>query len=618
MKYENESKKIIELVGGKKNISSLVHCATRLRFNLKDDSKANKQEIEKLPFVLSVVNSGGQYQIVIGSAVSDYYSAIQQLANLGNRTNEEKKRKLSIHYIFEIISGAFSPLIPAMAGSGMIKALLTVLVQFNLMSDASSTYAVLSAASNAVFYFLPIFLGITLANKMGGNMYVGGAIGAALLEPSFTGLIEIEATDFIGIPLEVVNYSTTIFPIFIAMAIYAYLDKLLKKVIFRDIQLFAVPMFALLIMVPLTAIIFGPFGTDLADALAAGVMWLIDSSKILSGLILGGGMTFMVMFGLHWGFTPITLDNLTNLGGDPIEGMAVAAVFAQIGIAIGFFLRAKKHSKMRALAGPTALTGLLAGVTEPIVYGIILRYKRLLPIVAISGGIGGAICGVTNVTMNAYVFHNVFSIPVYTPTIGYLAGILAALISGAVLAYYFGVKKEEVADFYPDNQPSEPSDEVQEKADANVTLVCSPVTGKVIPLEEVEDEVFSSGVAGQGVAVIPEDGKIVAPFDGTVIVAFPSKHAIGLRSKAGSECLIHVGIDTVNLEGKYFEALVSAGDEIKQGQTILTFDQEKILAEGYKITTPVIVTDPESIERIHYKETSGDITPTSVLFSIGE
>ncbi|MFS0779547.1 beta-glucoside-specific PTS transporter subunit IIABC [Neobacillus sp. 3P2-tot-E-2] len=613
MRYENESKEIIELVGGKKNITNLVHCATRLRFSLKDTSKANKKEIEKLPYVLSVVNSGGQYQVVIGSAVSDYFSTIQQLTGLTDSSDQGKKEKFSLNSIFEIVSGAFSPLIPALAGSGMIKAVLTVLTQLNLLSDASSTYAVLSAASNAIFYFLPIFLGITLAKKMGGNMYIGGTIGAALLEPSFTGLLEKGQTDFLGIPLEVVSYATTIFPIFIAMAIYVYVDRFLKKIIFKDIQLFAVPMLALMIMVPLTAIIFGPFGTDIANALASGVTWLIDSSKVLSGFVLGGGMTFMVMFGLHWGFTPITLDNLNNLGGDPIEGMAVAAVFAQVGIAIGFYLRAKKHSKMRALAGPTAITGLLAGVTEPIVYGIILRYKRLLPIVAISGGFGGAICGVTNVTMNAYVFHNVFSIPVYTPTFGYLAGILTALISGGLLSYYFGVKKEEMEDFSSESKPNEKMQDVE----TNVTLVHSPVTGKVIPLEQVEDDVFSSGVAGKGVAVIPEDGKILAPFDGIVVVAFPSKHAIGLKSTAGTECLIHVGIDTVNLEGKYFDVLVSAGDKVKRGQAILTFNKEQILAEGYKLTTPVIVTDPESMERISYKEKNGDINPNNLLFTIG-
>ncbi|UTR16505.1 beta-glucoside-specific PTS transporter subunit IIABC [Salipaludibacillus sp. LMS25] len=613
MKYEKECRELIELVGGKKNIRNLVHCATRLRFSLKDSKKAEKNKIEKLPNVLSVVNSGGQYQIVIGSAVADYYGTIQVLLG-ANNNSEEQKGKWSINYIFEVISGAFSPLIPAMAGSGMIIALLTVLTEFNLLSYDSSTYAILSAASNAIFYFLPIFLGITLAKKLGGNMFVGGTIGAALLEPSFTGLIGESGMNFIGIPLEVVNYATTIFPIFIAMTIYVYVDRFLKRIIFRDIQLFAVPMLSLMILVPLTAIIFGPFGTHVSDSLASGVMFLVDNSNVLSGFIIGGGMTFMVMLGLHWGFTPITLENLTRLGGDPIEGMAVAAVFAQIGIALGFFIKAKKQSKMRALAGPTAITGLLAGVTEPIVYGIILRYKRLIPIVAISGGIGGAINGLTGVTMNAYVFHNVFSMPVYTPTFGYLMGISASLISGGLLAYYFGVKEDEMTDFHT----NAPLTEVNERHEKENTLVHSPLTGQVIPLEDVEDDVFSSKIAGEGVAIIPKEGEVVAPFDGIVVMVFPSKHAIGLKSKHGNECLIHVGLDTVNLEGKYFESLVSAGDEVKQGDPIMTFDREKIIAEGYKITTPVIVTDPSSVEKIRYTNDTKQVTPDSILFSIDE
>ncbi|TCI36282.1 PTS beta-glucoside transporter subunit EIIBCA [Exiguobacterium sp. SH4S7] len=614
MKYETESKQIIELIGGKKNITNLVHCATRLRFSLKDSTKADKASLEKLPYILSVVDSGGQYQVVIGNAVSDYYTTIKQLAGIGEASSEPTKGKWTLNSVFEVISGAFSPLIPAMAGSGMIKALLTVLVQLNLLAEGSSTYAVLSAASNAVFYFLPIFLGMTLATKLGGNMYVGGAIGAALLEPSFTGLIEVGRTDFLGLPLEAVSYATTIFPIFIAMAIYAQVDRFLKKFIYRDIQLFAVPMIALMIMVPLTAILFGPIGTDVANALASGVNWLIDSSKLISGFVLGGGMTFMVMFGLHWGFSPLTLENLSKYGGDPIEGMAVAAVFAQVGIAIGFYLRAKKHSKMRALAGPTVMTGLLAGITEPIVYGIILRYKRLLPIVAIAGGIGGAICGVSDVTLNAYVFHNIFSMPAYTPTLGYLAGVSTSLVTGAVLAYYFGVKQDEMTDFYSENQENNS----QESQLQGVTMVHSPVVGAVIPLDQVEDAVFSSGVAGKGVAVVPDEGRVVSPFDGTVIVAFPSKHAIGLKSDTGAECLIHVGIDTVNLEGKFFEAHVVAGEQVKQGQTILTFDKDQILAAGYKLTTPVIITNGDSMNRLDYVQTTGEITTDTVLFSVSK
>ncbi|OTN89192.1 hypothetical protein A5819_001684 [Enterococcus sp. 7E2_DIV0204] len=618
MRYEEESKKIIELVGGKSNINSLVHCATRLRFSLKNTKKADKESLEKLPYVMSVVNSGGQYQVVIGSKVPDYYAAIQSLADL-NEDAPKTEKKLSFNYVFEVISGAFSPLIPAMAGSGMIKAVLTILVEMKLLADTSSTYMVLSAASNAIFYFLPVFLGITLTKKIGGNMYVGGVIGAALLEPSFTGMIGQEKLDFLGINLNVVDYATTIFPIFVAIFIYSFVDKFLRKIIFRDLQLFSVPMFSLMIMVPLTALLFGPFGTVIGDALSQGVMWLIGKSALLSGIVLGGGMPFMVMFGLHWGFSPITLENLTVMGGDPIEGMAVAAVFAQIGIAIGFYLKSKKHSKMKALAGPLALTGLFAGVTEPIVYGLILRYKRLLPIVAISGAIGGAICGVTGVTMNAYVFHNIFSIPVYTPKIGYFIGVGSALIAGAVLTYFFGVKEDEMTDFLPETDQGEDDfqetvTEVQENPE---TTVYAPLAGTVIPLKEVDDDVFSSEIAGKGVAIIPTADKVVAPFDGTVVAIFPSKHAIGLKSTSGSELLIHIGINTVNLNGEHFETKVAMGDTITRGQTLLVFDREKIEQAGYAMTSPVILTDAPSMESLNIINDSDKVTPETKLFVVG-
>ncbi|EOH96486.1 PTS system, beta-glucoside-specific IIABC component [Enterococcus moraviensis ATCC BAA-383] len=618
MRYEEESKKIIELVGGKSNINSLVHCATRLRFSLKNTKKADKEALENLPYVMSVVNSGGQYQVVIGSKVPDYYAAIQSLADL-NEDAPKTEKKLSFNYVFEVISGAFSPLIPAMAGSGMIKAVLTILVEMKLLADTSSTYMVLSAASNAIFYFLPVFLGITLTKKIGGNMYVGGVIGAALLEPSFTGMIGQEKLDFLGINLNVVDYATTIFPIFVAIFIYSFVDKFLRKIIFRDLQLFAVPMFSLMIMVPLTALLFGPFGTVIGDALSQGVMWLIGKSALLSGIVLGGGMPFMVMFGLHWGFSPITLENLTVMGGDPIEGMAVAAVFAQIGIAIGFYLKSKKHSKMKALAGPLALTGLFAGVTEPIVYGLILRYKRLLPIVAISGAIGGAICGVTGVTMNAYVFHNIFSIPVYTPKIGYFIGVGSALIAGAVLTYFFGVKEDEMTDFLPETDQGEDDfqETVTEVQEHPETTVYAPFAGTVIPLKEVEDDVFSSEIAGKGVAIIPTADKVVAPFDGTVVAIFPSKHAIGLKSTGGSELLIHIGINTVNLNGEHFETKVAMGDTITRGQTLVVFDREKIEQAGYAMTSPVILTDAPSMESLNIINDSDKVTPETKLFVVG-
>lgn len=591
MKFEREAEEIIKLVGGKDNVVSLVHCATRLRFKLKSTSVANKAELEKMKDVLSVVNSGGQYQVVIGNKVTDYYDTITKKLGLKDNTSNEKGEKVSlVSMIFETISGAFSPLIPALAGAGMVKALLTVLTSFGWMSDTTTTYAILSAAGNGVFYLLPVFLGITLAKKLGGNMFVGGAIGAALLDPSYTGLIGSEGiVDFLGLKVTPIDYASSVFPIFVSIFIYYWVDKLLKKIILKDLQLFLVPMFSLLIMVPLTVILFGPFGTTVGDVISNAVMWLINKSHILAGIVLGAGMPFLAVFGLHWGFTPITLQNLATTGGDPIEGAAVAAVFAQVGIAIGLFLKSKKHTQLRSLTGSTALTGILAGVTEPIIYGVILRYRRTIPILAIAGGVGGAICGAFGVTCNAYVFHNIFSAPVYTPFIGYVLGVGTALILGAVLAFMFGLKEEEVKEM-----ESEIAVDIKEDNNKVEELV-SPIKGEQINLSEVDDEVFASGAVGVGMAIVPSKGEVVSPVDGVVSTIFPTKHAIGIVSDNGTEILIHVGLNTVALDGKYYNVNVNSGDKIKKGQKLLSFDIDGIKKEGYSTVTPVLVTNSSDL-----------------------
>lgn len=595
MKFEREAEEIIKLVGGKDNVVSLVHCATRLRFKLKNTSIANKAELEKIKDVLSVVNSGGQYQVVIGNKVSDYFDTITKKLGLNESNSGEKGEKVSIiSMIFETISGAFSPLIPALAGAGMVKALLTVLTSFGWMSDTTTTYSILSAAGNGVFYLLPVFLGITLAKKLGGNMFVGGAIGAALLDPSYTGLIGSEGiVDFLGITVTPIDYASSVFPIFVSIFIYYWVDKLLKKIILKDLQLFLVPMFSLLIMVPLTVILFGPFGTTVGNVISNSVMWLIDKSHILAGIVLGAGMPFLAVFGLHWGFTPITLQNLASKGGDPIEGAAVAAVFAQIGIALGLFLKSRKHTELRSLTGSTALTGILAGVTEPIIYGVILRYRRTIPILAIAGGVGGAICGAFGVTCNAYVFHNIFSAPVYTPFLGYVLGVGTALVLGTILAYFFGLKEEEIKEM-----ENESNDLVNENKSEGVEELVSPIKGEQINLSEVDDEVFSSGAVGSGLAIIPDVGEVVSPVNGTVSTIFPTKHAIGIVSDNGTELLIHIGLNTVALDGKYYDVHINSGDKVNKGQKLVSFDIEGIKKEGYSTVTPVLVTNTADLKDV--------------------
>ncbi|MDY2970476.1 MAG: glucose PTS transporter subunit IIA [Butyricicoccus pullicaecorum] len=593
---EKEAKELLALVGGKENVNQLVHCATRLRFELKDDSLAKKEEIESKPYVLSVVNSGGQYQIVIGPKVTDYFAAVMKLLNLeDNKKSESAPGKMSL---LKIISGAFSPLIPLLAGSGMIKALLMVLVEFGILSDASSTYAILSAAGNAVFYFMPIFLGITLSKQFGGNMYVGGAIGAALLEPSFTGLIGQEGVNFLGLSVVPVSYATTVFPIFIISFVYAFLDKQLKKIIKQELQMFLVPMICLLVLVPMAILVFGPFGTTIGNLVSGFISMLFDFSNLLAGLVLGATYPFLTILGLHWGFTPITLEKLNQFGGDVLEGAAVCCVYAEIGIAIGAYLKGRKSSKIREIAGPTILTGFLAGVTAPILYGIVMRYKRLMAIVAIAGGVGGAINGLFHVTMNAYVFHNLFSVAMmtYSPFIPFLLGCAASLAVGLLLTYFWGVSDDDQADFgAPAQEAAAPAAAPSVSAPSSVTLHC-PANGSVIALDQVEDEAFAQGALGLGAAVLPEDGKIYAPANGQITMLFPTKHALGMRCANGAELLIHVGLNTVELNGKHFTVHVQEGQSVKQGQLLLEFDGDAIQAAGYPLTTPVLITNSDEMD----------------------
>lgn len=606
MDHKKMGDDIVRLVGGEANINGLVHCATRLRFDLKDSKKAERETLEKHDGIITVVESGGQFQVVIGSNVAHVYAEIMKNRDFGGDSSssaESTGEKTSVlSKVFEIISGSFSPLIPAMAGSGMLKALLTVLTMLGWMSDTSDTYLILSAAGNAVFYFLPIFLGITLGMKLKANPYVAGVIGAALMEPNFTGLMDKGSdVSFLGIPVVMMNYSASVFPIFISISIYAVLDKLLKKIILKDLQLFLVPMIALMIMVPLSAMAFGPFGTTVGDWISSGVTWLIGVSGILSGVVLGGFMTFMVVFGLHWGFTPITIQNI-GVGGDPIEAMAAAAVFAQIGVAFGIFLKAKKNKTLRTLAGSTSLTGLLAGVTEPIVYGLILRYKRVIPIVVIAGAIGGAINGHFGVKMTAYVFHNIFAIPVYTPTVVYVIAIACSFAVAAILTMMFGYesktkdtasseKNESVSNTLTESTPEElPVVPEAKTTEIKKEQIYSPLTGKAVALSTINDPAFSTGAMGKGLAIVPEIGEVVAPVDGVVTSLFPTGHAIGLTTNAGTEILIHIGINTVALKGKHFNPVVQEGDIVRQGDLLIQFEIDKIKEAGYETVTPVIVT----------------------------
>jgi beta-glucoside PTS system EIICBA component len=588
LSYQNFAKEIVQLVGGEQNIISVVHCATRLRFKLKDHSQADKKSLENLDGVLSVVENSGQFQVVIGSHVSEVYKDVIKIANVGGTAKEssEKSKGNVIAKIFEVISGSFSPLLGVLAGAGMIKALLVLLTMTGLLSAESGTYFILSAAGNAVFYFLPIFLGITVATKLGANPYVGGTIGAALLEPNFTNLLQNigDSTHFLGIPVVLMNYSSTVFPVFIAVSIYAVLDKFLKKIIHKDLQMFLVPMLSLFIIVPLTAVIFGPFGVYFGNSIGTFINFLYSESGILTGALLGGAYTFLTLLGIHQGFAPFILDNLSR-GGDPLLALVSAAVFAQIGLALGIFLKTK-DKKVKALAGSTLLPGLFSGVTEPILYGLMIRYKRTIPYVAIAGVVGGGISGLAGATAMTLALPSALSIPIYSPLVPYIIAMLSALAIATVLTVIFG---------YEDKKKIEMEENKVEAGQAIIKqeAIVSPLTGVIKPLADVDDPVFSSEAMGKGIAIEPTVGKAVSPVNGTITTVFPTGHAIGITSDEGAEILIHIGINTVQLGGKYYSPVVKQGDRVNQGDLLVNFDIEKIKEAGYPVTTPIIITNTD-------------------------
>ena len=589
----------MEFVGGEENIHSLVHCATRLRFKLVDHSKADKDALNDLTGVLSAVEQGGQFQVVIGNHVGKVYTAIMDHYAIDSsekqNTNETQEKVGIVSKVFQYISGTLSPLIPALAGSGMIKAILAILEVINWIDVEGTTYAVLDAASGGVFYFLPIFVAISAARYLNINAFVGGVIAAGLLEPNFTDLLDASGdVGFLDIPLIVTDYSSTVFPMLLAMAVYAPFERFLKRYTPDVIQLFFVPMVGIAVMVPLTALVFGPFAEYVSVAIASGVTFLLAKSAIITGIVIAVLWPVLVVLGVHWGIVPIMIDNLSR-GGDLINPITSAATFAQIGVAFGIFLRSRKDKELRSLSFAATLSGFFAGVTEPILYGLIMRYRKLFPLVFIAGAVGGAIVAISGVTMNTFVFNSIFTIPAYTPTIGYMIGIGASLVTGTILAFLFGTtgRKKENAVEEKTETTAEPLESTKKKNHGTIYHIKAPLEGAVLPLEQVDDPVFSTGAMGSGVAIEPSDGTVVAPFDGKVETLFPTNHAIGLTSNDGVEVLIHIGLDTVQLDGEHFEAHVETGSQVGKGDKLLSVNIEAIKESGYQITTPVIVTNTD-------------------------
>lgn len=604
-KYEKLAKEILENVGGKENINSLTHCITRLRFRLKDESKANDEALKNNPGVVTVMKSAGQYQVVIGNHVPAVFEDVCAIAGINNDAPvaEDEAPKGVLDTLIDIISGCFQPILGPLCAAGIIKGLNALLV-FLLGAgfSASGTYLVLNAIGDSIFYFLPIILGYTAAKKFNVNVVVGMIIGASLCYPTIQTdtlsaagkaigtlpMIGAYYTKFLGIPFISGNYTSTVVPVICIVALAAQIQKIAKKYVPEMLQNFFVPFFVLIISLPIGLLVIGPVVGLLTQVLSNFFAALYKLSPVVTALVVGAFWQCLVIFGLHWALVPMAMVNLGNLGFDTILPGMTGTTFAATGIMIATYLKAKDPNK-KALAIPATISA-FCGVTEPAIYGFLLPEKTPFVFSCIGGAVGGAIMGALNAKMYVMGGLGIFSVVSFISPEGEASGLVAALICGAVsmlvgflLAFFFSKKEDN---------------KVIEAVKANEETIVAPIEGTIKPVEESSDAAFASGALGKGVVIIPSVGKVYAPVSGTVTVLFPSLHAIGITSDSGVELLIHIGMNTVQLDGKGYTAHIKQGDHVECGQLLVEFDMEYITKEGYSLETPVLVTNYNDLKEI--------------------
>ena len=587
--YEKLAKEIVGYIGGSENVNALVHCATRLRFKVKNTQNVDKKKLEQLEGVITVLDSGGQIQVVIGQHVADVYDTIFEVTDLKkeNQSDAEEsgEKKNLLNTFMDTISGIFAPVLGVMSGAGMLKALLILCTTFGWLKADMGTYRILYAAADGVFTFIPVFLAYTAAKKFRANEFVAVGVAAALLYPDLTAAYSAgEALTFLKIPVVLVSYTSSVIPIVISVYALSKLEKGLKKIVPTVCKTFLTPLLSLAIMVPATYLVIGPIADTVGKALASGYTGLVGLNPVIAGGLLGLIWPAAVMFGVHWGFVPIVMNNIAEYGRDTLFTITGPNNMAQAGATLGVFLKTKDKS-VKELAGPAALSAVLAGITEPAIYGVTLRFKRPFFIGAVCSGIAGAIVAAAGTGAPTLLGTSILTLPGYIGVgfVGFLIACAIAYFGSAIVTYFFGYSD----DMLPKKE--EKKEEPQEIIPAKDEALLAPVSGKVIPLSEVRDEAFAGGILGQGAAVIPENGEICAPCDGVISVMYPTGHAVGIKSDIGAEILIHVGMDTVTLNGSCFDVKVKAGDHVKAGQLLVRANIEGIKKEGLDITTPVIV-----------------------------
>ena len=600
-KYDGLARIIIQNVGGKDNIQSITHCVTRLRFKLADESKANTDILKGTDGIVTVIQSGGQYMVVIGNHVPQVFDAVISVGHLesksalaggGDDTGSGEKQS-PFNAFIGIITSVFTPFLGVLCACGIIKGVLALLVALNVLSGESGTYNFLYSLGDAAFYFLPPILGMTAAKKFKIPEMEGMILGLALVYPYLTGG-DYDISNLFGIPVTMPpsgNYTSSVIPIILAVAFAGWFEnKVVKKIIPDVIKLFAVPLVTCFVTLCLTFWIIGPVATGIANALSFVFNTINTVSPVLMGLVVGFFWQILVMFGLHWSLVPIAMSNLSTAGEDIILVAMVGTTFAQTGACLGIWLKTK-DKKIKSLAPAAVISG-VAGVTEPAIYGLTLPKKGPFFRTCAIAGVAGAILCTMGVKCFQMAGMGIFAYPAYVNSqTGDASGMFSTIIV-TIACVVAGFISELV--FYKDEAPAKK--EVSAVSGGTATkdeVIASPVKGEVKPLSEIADEAFSSEAMGKGVAIVPAEGKVYAPADGNLTTFFKTGHAIGITTNKGAEVLIHVGMDTVKLDGKGFKPVAKEGDTVKKGDLLLEFDIDFIKSQGYTVDTPVIITNTD-------------------------
>lgn len=631
MDYKKIAGDIIENVGGKENIKEMTHCFTRLRFVLKNSANADKSVVERLEGVISVVVAGGQFQVVCGNKVTKIYdAAVEVLGGEIGSTNAEvdipEEKQSALNTVLQKISEIFTPLVPAIAAAGLIKGLLAAAGKIPGFDTANSTYIIMNTASNIIFYFMPVFLAYTAAKALKCSQVIAMLLGGLLCHPTIDALVQdvaVKSTIF-GLPVikmaftvgestRVFAYTESVIPIILGVIVLSYLEKLLKKYVPDMLQLIMIPGISLIVMVPIMLVVVGPVGIYVGYV----VQWLYTAlysfSPILGGIVVGGLWGVCVIFGAHRALLPIGLNDVALTGTNTLMCFAGSANFAQAGAALGVMFKTKSPN-LKQVAASSSLSAWLVGVTEPAIYGCNLRLKKPMVCAVIAGAAGGAIMGIGRAVNTGFANNGVLTIMSYwgegvslSRFIAYVIGIAVAFFGAAVLTYIVGFEddipkaaavKSTEAPVIKASVKETKTDAVTEITEGDI-MIASPATGKVIPMEEINDQVFASGVLGKGIGIIPENGDIVAPADCTVALVYETKHALGLQLADNVELLIHIGINTVELKGKYFESFVNNGQKVKKGTKLVSFDIDKLKESGYDTTVCVIISNGAAYKNVN-------------------